>query len=63
MDNKDQHEEVRNLNPSTISKVNQNTPSNINWETLRKHLNQSNKNEHPKSLWGFVNQQQSNKGK
>jgi len=63
MDNKDQSDEVKSLNRSTISRVNQNTPSNINWETLRKHLNQDSKNQHAKSLWGFVNEQQNNKGK
>ena len=63
MDNKDQLDKVKNLNRSTISRVNQNTPSNINWETLHKHLSQDGKNQHAKSLWGFVNEQQNNKGK
>jgi len=46
---------------SSINKVNQNVPSKIDWNILKKNLNKT--TNHPKSLWGFVNDQQNNNKK
>ena len=49
------------FNNSKINGTKNNTPSTIDWDILKKNID--NKDQHAKSLWGFVKKQQNGRRK